>query len=49
MEAYTGTEADRPTFSEILLPTYFTNGCRTIVVECLDRLAHDLDSSDRAF
>ena len=40
-EAYTGTEADRPVFSE-MLADLLTNGCRTIIVECLDRLARDL-------
>lgn len=41
VEAYTGTESDRPTFSEMLVDL-LTNGCRTIIIECLDRLARDL-------
>ncbi len=40
-EAYTGTEADRPMFSE-MLADLLANGCRIIIVECLDRLARDL-------
>jgi len=40
-ETYTGTEADRPTFAA-MLHDLLTNGCRTIVVESLDRFARDL-------
>jgi DNA invertase Pin-like site-specific DNA recombinase len=41
LEAFTGTEADRPTFME-LLSDLLSNGCRTIIVESLDRFARDL-------
>jgi len=40
-EAFTGTENDRPVF-ESMIADLLDNGCRTIVVECLDRLARDL-------
>jgi DNA invertase Pin-like site-specific DNA recombinase len=40
-ETYTGTEADRPMFTE-MLRDLLTNGCRTILVENLDRFARDL-------
>ncbi len=41
LEAFTGTESDRPVF-ESMLADILDNGCRTIIVECLDRLARDL-------
>ena len=40
-EAYTGTETERPIFEE-MLAELLGNGCRVIIVECLDRLARDL-------
>ena len=40
-EAKTGTEAERPVF-ETMLADILSNGCRIIIVECLDRLARDL-------
>jgi len=40
-EAHTGTEADRPAFTE-LLADLLANCCRVVVVESLDRLARDL-------
>jgi len=40
-EAHTGTEADRPVF-EKMLTDVLSNGCRTIVVESLDRFARDV-------
>ena len=40
-EAFTGTEHDRPMF-ETMLADILDNGCRTIICECLDRLARDL-------
>jgi site-specific DNA recombinase len=40
-ETYTGTEAERPAFAE-MLHDLLTNGCRTIIVESLDRFARDL-------
>ncbi len=40
-ESYTGGEADRPEFAT-MLRDLLTNGCRTIVVESLDRFARDL-------
>jgi DNA invertase Pin-like site-specific DNA recombinase len=40
-EAYTGTEAERPVFTT-MLRDLLTNGCRTIIVESLDRFARDL-------
>jgi DNA invertase Pin-like site-specific DNA recombinase len=40
-EAYTGAEADRPVFTE-MMGDLLSNGCRTIVVESLDRFARDL-------
>ncbi len=40
-ETYTGTEADRPAFAT-MLHDLLSNGCRTIVVESLDRFARDL-------
>lgn len=40
-EAFTGTDADRPEFLQ-MLEDLLSNGCRTIIVESLDRLARDL-------
>ena len=40
-EAMTGSDADRPMFTE-MLADILSNGCRTIIVERLDRLARDL-------
>ena len=40
-EAFTGTEAERPVF-ETMIADLLDNGCRVIIVECLDRLARDL-------
>ncbi len=40
-EAFTGTESDRPVF-ESMIADLLDNGCRVIIVECLDRLARDL-------
>ncbi len=40
-EAHTGTETERPIFEE-MLAELLGNGCRVIIVECLDRLARDL-------
>ncbi|RKY05226.1 MAG: resolvase [Planctomycetota bacterium] len=40
-EAFTGTETERPVFEE-MLADLLDNGCRVIIVECLDRLARDL-------
>lgn len=40
-EAFTGTESDRPVFEE-MIADLLGNGIRTIIVECLDRLARDL-------
>ena len=40
-EAFTGTETARPAFEE-MLADLLDNGCRAIIVECLDRLARDL-------
>jgi len=40
-EAFTGTEEDRPAFAE-MLEYILGNGCRTLVVESLDRLAREL-------
>ena len=40
-ETYTGTEAERPVFT-IMLQDLLTNGCRTMIVESLDRFARDL-------
>jgi len=40
-EAFTGTETERPVF-ESMLCDILDNGCRTVIVECLDRLARDL-------
>lgn len=40
-EAMTGTDADRPEFTQ-MLADLLSNGCRTIIVERLDRLARDL-------
>lgn len=40
-EAFTGTENDRPVF-ETMLADILDNGCRSIICECLDRLARDL-------
>jgi len=40
-EVYTGTEVERPVFTEMLLDL-LNNGVRTIVVESSDRLARDL-------
>ena len=35
-EAYTGTEEDRPEFIR-MVEDLLSNGCRTIIVECMDR------------
>ncbi|MFC1652509.1 recombinase family protein [Planctomycetota bacterium] len=35
-EAYTGTEEDRPEFIR-MVEDLLTNGCRTIIIECMDR------------
>ncbi|MFC1652250.1 recombinase family protein [Planctomycetota bacterium] len=35
-EAYTGTEEDRPEFI-CMVEDLLTNGCRTIIIECMDR------------
>ncbi|MFC1765104.1 recombinase family protein [Planctomycetota bacterium] len=35
-EAYTGTSEDRPEFIR-MVEDLLTNGCRTIIIECLDR------------
>ena len=35
-EAYTGTEADRPEFLR-MVEDMLSNGCRTIIIECMDR------------
>ena len=40
-EAHTGTEAERPVFSE-MVSDLLANGCRTILVASLDRFARDL-------
>jgi DNA invertase Pin-like site-specific DNA recombinase len=40
-EAFTGTETARPVF-ETMVADLLSNGIRTIIVECLDRLARDL-------
>lgn len=40
-EAHTGTKEQRPVFSE-MLADLLSNGCRVVIVECLDRLARDL-------
>jgi len=40
-EAFTGTDTDRPMFTK-MLAEILSNGCRTIIVERLDRLARDL-------
>lgn len=40
-EAHTGTEADRPAFTE-MLADLLANGSRVVIVESLDRLARDL-------
>lgn len=40
-EAWTGTEADRPVFAD-MMAELLANGCRVVVVESLDRLARDL-------
>ena len=40
-EAFTGTEDKRPVF-ENMVADLLDNGCRVILVECLDRLARDL-------
>ena len=41
LEAFTGTESARPVFED-MLADLLSNGCRIIIVECLDRLARDL-------
>jgi len=41
LEAYTGTESDRPEFVR-MVADLLTNGCRTVIVESLDRFARDL-------
>ena len=40
-EAMTGTDADRPEFTQ-MLADLLSNGCRVIIIERLDRLARDL-------
>ena len=40
-EAHTGTEANRPVFSQ-MIEDLLSNGCRTIIVEDASRLARDL-------
>jgi len=40
-EAHTGTEAERPVFAG-LLADLLANGCRTVIVEDLSRLARDV-------
>lgn len=40
-EAFTGTETARPEF-ETMVADLLSNGIRTIIIECLDRLARDL-------
>lgn len=40
-EAHTGTKEQRPVFAD-MLADLLDNGCRVIIVECLDRLARDL-------
>lgn len=40
-DAHTGTEADRPAFTD-MLAAILANGVRVIIVESLDRLARDL-------
>ena len=40
-EAFTGTESSRPQF-ETMIADLLDNGCRVVIVECLDRLARDL-------
>ena len=40
-EAMTGTDADRPEFL-LMLTELLSNGCRTIIIERLDRLSRDL-------
>jgi DNA invertase Pin-like site-specific DNA recombinase len=40
-EAMTGTDADRPVFTQ-MITDLLSNGCRTIIIESLDRLARDL-------
>ncbi len=41
LEAFTGTESARPVFED-MLADLLDNGCRVVIVECLDRLARDL-------
>jgi DNA invertase Pin-like site-specific DNA recombinase len=40
-DAWTGTDANRPAFAE-MLGELLANGCRTVIVESLDRFARDL-------
>ena len=40
-ESFTGTESSRPVFDGMVLDL-LSNGVRTILIECLDRLARDL-------
>jgi len=40
-EAFTGTDSERPVFTE-MLADLLSNGCRVIIIERLDRLARDL-------
>ena len=40
-ESHTGTEGDRPVFNE-MIKELFSNHCRVVIVERLDRLARDL-------
>ena len=37
-ETFTGTETERPIFEDMIVDL-LDNGCRVIIVECLDRLA----------
>jgi DNA invertase Pin-like site-specific DNA recombinase len=40
-EAHTGTETVRPILEDVIVDLT-SNGCRVVIVECLDRLARDL-------
>lgn len=40
-DVYTGTDADRPAFME-MLEAMLSNGVKTVIVESLDRLARDI-------
>ena len=41
LEAFTGTETDRPVF-EAMIADLLYNGSKVVICECLDRLARDL-------